>query len=689
MASIFKHDNQGFLVGELLDVNRELLNTQSAGMAVWRGIRSDVKAIAKVLGAQVRNTQAQQRDKAASQPRAIGGQFSRTVDQPAGRAGAAMAPSGSTAGPGRATSGTAEITTRATVSPAGRNARGQFVGASKPSDIETRHVSGLPVSRALQSAGRDTFTTAVQPAGRDGRGRFAQGDADSPDKAGRDDSGKLTNAIQKLSASLDGAEQLDPTITALKEIKDTVSPLGRGMFSMFGRGAERKKEVWYKRLLKAITGKKEGYGSAIGGRGEESGGLLSTLLTAGLSRAFLPVIAAIGTAIVAMAPVVGAALAVALTAWLIKKALETPTAKEIKANFEKGLAEQTNPVKYAPPVLDASGRNVNDPRRIDRKDAVGADGRAINDPRRIDLALPESVPVSSAPLKRDRLGRTIRPPSYAPAPGAELPPATSIAQSAGRFVGGIRKLLGVDGTKRMYENDDGSAETRSGGSVSWRNNNPGNLKLEYAGSADPTVKTKRTKAQALKSAQSRYDGVVDLDQFGNVIFATEEAGRAAKAKLLTGTHGNKTIENMLPDYAKDDYSGRSNHATYAAGIYKMADAQGVNLRGKKIGDMNQPEMSALLDGMKKVEGFKVGSVATLGAVPSMPTVTAGAARIPPVVIPSSTPERIAPAPDAAVPAQLNTTKQAPVNVSMREAIGQDVGDRSIAHVVSGGLGMMA
>lgn len=33
MMSTFKHDSQGFLVGELLDVNHELLNARDAGMA--------------------------------------------------------------------------------------------------------------------------------------------------------------------------------------------------------------------------------------------------------------------------------------------------------------------------------------------------------------------------------------------------------------------------------------------------------------------------------------------------------------------------------------------------------------------------------------------------------------------------------------------------------------------------------
>ena len=78
----------------------------------------------------------------------------------------------------------------------------------------------------------------------------------------------------------------------------------------------------------------------------------------------------------------------------------------------------------------------------------------------------------------------------------------------------------------------------------------------------------------------------------------------------------------------------------------------------------------------------------LAAYTGAGTFNASAAHIPPMSIPLSVPERIAPAPDAAIPAQLNNAKQAPVNVSMREPIGQDVGDRSIAHVVSGGLGMV-
>ena len=695
MTSTLKHDSAGFLVGDLLDVNRELLDGQSAGMAVWRGIRSDVKAIARALGVQVRTSGSSaksqlratsQSGRSASGPeRDASGRFVRQVATPAGRTGSSS--SGSTSAQRTATSAAERMQSNArttTVTTANRS-RGQSLGRSATPDAA------------------DT---------RDSMGRFIGGSkggsgGGASDKRERDTMGMLTSAIGKLGDSIEGADQLDPTIAAMREVKEAISPVGRGFKSLLGRNPESKKEAWYARFLKALTSKKEGTGSAVGAGGkEESGGFLQTLMSSGLTAAFVPVIAAIGAGLLAIAPVLAAALAVAFVAWMAKKALESETGKKAVADFGKGMTEQAQgPVKYAPfgstaeQVLDASGRNLNDPRRLDRKDAVGTDGRAINDPRRLDLQesvsdIPDPVIDGQAPLKvvtvkRNRLGRIVKDPSLVPTPGAELPPATSIAQSAGRFAGGISKLLGVNGTKRTYENNDGSTEERSGGTVSWRNNNPGNLKLEYAGSDDPTVKTKRTKAQALAEAKKRYEGVVDLDQFGNAIFSTEEAGRTAQAKLLTQTHGRKTIEEMLPKYAIDDVSGKANHKAYANGIYKTADSQGVDLRSKKIGDLNPQEMNALLDGMKKVKGFKVGTISTMGTPASSPTIAVGVARIPSVSIPSSVPERIAPMSDAAIPTQLNNAKQVPVNVSMREPIGQDVGDRSIAHVVSGGLGHIA
>lgn len=188
----------------------------------------------------------------------------------------------------------------------------------------------------------------------------------------------------------------------------------------------------------------------------------------------------------------------------------------------------------------------------------------------------------------------------------------------------ITGLIRTEGKTRVYQMDDGSVETREGGTVSWRNNNPGNLKFEYAHSADATVQSTRTKEAALAAAQGRYQGVVALDQWGNAVFETEAAGRAAKAQLLRNTHGEKTIPDMLKGYAVDDYTGKANTDAYARSVYAVGDSQGVDLRGKKIKDLSGPEFEALLDGMKRVEGFQEGSVTR-----TQPRADAGPSALPP------------------------------------------------------------
>ena len=172
----------------------------------------------------------------------------------------------------------------------------------------------------------------------------------------------------------------------------------------------------------------------------------------------------------------------------------------------------------------------------------------------------------------------------------------------------ITQLVRTRGTERVYEMEDSSVISRTGGSVSWRNNNPGNLKFEFVGSADSTVKTTRTRDKALSDAQGRYDGIVDLDQWGNAIFETYEAGREAKIQLLQRQHGERTVPEMLRKYSKADYSGSTHWDAQENSIYKTADAQGVDLRGKKVGEMSNAELAALADGVKNFEGWRQGTV---------------------------------------------------------------------------------
>ncbi|WP_338334657.1 peptidoglycan-binding protein [Xanthomonas euvesicatoria] len=174
----------------------------------------------------------------------------------------------------------------------------------------------------------------------------------------------------------------------------------------------------------------------------------------------------------------------------------------------------------------------------------------------------------------------------------------------------ITRVVSSVSTTRTLEMDDGSVVTRSGGTVSWRNNNPGNLKFEFSGSADKTVHNPRTREQALEAAQDRYRGVVGLDQWGNAVFESYEAGRAAKIQLLERRFGEKTVEQMLPSYSTADYSGRTHHKEQAAAIFAEGDKNGVNLRDKTVGQMSEREREVLADGIRRFEGWRAGEVTT-------------------------------------------------------------------------------
>ncbi|GAB1596847.1 XVIPCD domain-containing protein [Lysobacter claricitrinus] len=170
----------------------------------------------------------------------------------------------------------------------------------------------------------------------------------------------------------------------------------------------------------------------------------------------------------------------------------------------------------------------------------------------------------------------------------------------------ITRLISSVGRTRTFEYDDGSVETRTGGSASWRNNNPGNLKFEFAGSADKTAHSHRTREQAVADARKYYDGVVGLDQWGNAVFESVQAGEAAQLKLLSGRYHSQTVEELVHRYSKSDYSGGTHHAQQIASIHRTAQELGVDLHGKTVDQMSAPERHALARGIQRFEGFRIG-----------------------------------------------------------------------------------
>lgn len=171
----------------------------------------------------------------------------------------------------------------------------------------------------------------------------------------------------------------------------------------------------------------------------------------------------------------------------------------------------------------------------------------------------------------------------------------------------VDRLVAAYGTTRIYELDDKTWVTAQDGTAAWRHNNPGNLKLEFAGS-EKNSSVHRTKERTLEEAKRAYDGVVDLDQHGNIVFENYEAGRAAQDKYVQHRHADHTVEELIKGYSKADYSGPVHYEAQANDIHSVAAAEGQDLHGKKVRDMTVKERGALLDGISHFEYWKAGTV---------------------------------------------------------------------------------
>lgn len=132
---------------------------------------------------------------------------------------------------------------------------------------------------------------------------------------------------------------------------------------------------------------------------------------------------------------------------------------------------------------------------------------------------------------------------------------------------------------------DGTEETRSGGTKSWRNNNPGNIR-------------------AGKWATSQ--GAIG-ESGGMAVFPDEETGNKAREALLFGG-GDKKYINASIASAMEMYAPRSENDTdkYIAEIVK---ATGVPAN-TPLSSLTPDQKSKMLDIMKRHEGWKVGKVET-------------------------------------------------------------------------------
>ncbi|MCK9370368.1 hypothetical protein M0R04_10710 [Candidatus Dojkabacteria bacterium] len=134
-------------------------------------------------------------------------------------------------------------------------------------------------------------------------------------------------------------------------------------------------------------------------------------------------------------------------------------------------------------------------------------------------------------------------------------------------------------TPKTYESTGTiSPSDKTGGSVSWRTNNPGNIKWgEFA-----------------KSLGAVDSGIQATDGGTFASFESEDAGKAAQIQLLKTAYSNLPLEQAMKRWSGNGYG---------------ADVAPDLPSNIKIGELNDQQFNYLLDSMKTREGWKEGTVA--------------------------------------------------------------------------------
>ncbi len=135
-----------------------------------------------------------------------------------------------------------------------------------------------------------------------------------------------------------------------------------------------------------------------------------------------------------------------------------------------------------------------------------------------------------------------------------------------------------DDNSILYESFSGTRVIKRGGSVAWRNNNPGNLERGNFSSGSGSI-----------GDDGRF-----------AIFPDYRAGRKALKKLLTTkTYKDLTLEQALNRYAPSDENDTEAYLNF---IENKSSAD----RRKKITDLDEKEFGALLDAIERYEGYIAG-----------------------------------------------------------------------------------
>lgn len=137
----------------------------------------------------------------------------------------------------------------------------------------------------------------------------------------------------------------------------------------------------------------------------------------------------------------------------------------------------------------------------------------------------------------------------------------------------------ADGRATVYKNADGTLTRREGGSLAWRNNNPGNIKC---------------------GDFSRSMGAIGCGPSGFAVFPDEKAGeKAIHALLKTNSYNNLSIAKAMERYAPPK---ENNTELY---INQITKATGLD-RNTPMNALSDAQREQFVKAIRKHEGWIVG-----------------------------------------------------------------------------------
>jgi len=146
----------------------------------------------------------------------------------------------------------------------------------------------------------------------------------------------------------------------------------------------------------------------------------------------------------------------------------------------------------------------------------------------------------------------------------------------------VRAYEGESWRTRIYETSDGRKYVKEGGSRSWRNNNPGNLKYG-------------------EWKNARRDGAIGMDRGGFAIFPDIETGTEAQYKLIKKwQRENLTLEQFVYKYAPPNENDTKRYMRF------LMRRMSITNKNIYLYNLNDKQIRKLMQHIRDYEGWRVG-----------------------------------------------------------------------------------